>query len=83
MLARPVAVDQVDRLGVELVQGRVVEDQDAVALVDQRLGLALEGLGVGLEAVEEPGEGVVGRRVGGRRLAPGGLAAAGRPGAWR
>ena len=79
VLARPVAMDRLDLLGVELVERGVVEDQDAVVLLDQRLDLAVEGLGVGLEPVEQPGVGVVGGRVAGRRLAPRGLAAAGRP----
>jgi hypothetical protein len=35
MLARPVAADQPDLLGVGLVERRVVEDQDAAGAVDQ------------------------------------------------
>ena len=58
------AADQFDPLGVGLVQGRVVEDRKAALAVNQRAGLPLEDLGVGLDPAEEPGEGVMRRGVG-------------------
>jgi hypothetical protein len=45
-------VDRLDLPGVELVEGGVVEDQDALVLLEKGLDLAPERLGVGLEAVE-------------------------------
>ena len=60
VLARPVAADQVDLPGVGLVQGGVVEDQDAAVDVNQGSRLLPEVLGVGLQAGQQPGEGVVG-----------------------
>ena len=58
VLAGPVAGDQLDGLGVGLVEGRVVDDEDAVVAADVVPGLAPEHLGVGFEAVQESGEGV-------------------------
>ena len=64
VLARPVPADQVDLAGVGLVQGGVVEDQDAVVEADLGPGLLPEGLGVGLQAGQQAVEGVMGRRGG-------------------
>ena len=64
VLAGPVAGDELDGLGVRLVEGRVVDDEDAVVEADVVPGLAPERLGVGLEAVQQSGEGVVGRGSG-------------------
>lgn len=61
MLAGPVAADQLDLLGIGLVQGRVIQDQDAALAVDQRPGLLPEGLGVRFDPAQQPGEAVVGR----------------------
>ena len=58
------AADQPHVLGVRLVEDRVVEDQDAVGLADQRPDLVPEGFGVGFEPVQQAGEGVVGGGVG-------------------
>jgi hypothetical protein len=80
VLTRPVAADQVDLLGVVLVQSRVVEDEQAPLAVDHRAGLVPERGGVGLQPMQEPGEGVVGRRVGRFRLHRGGLRTAERSG---
>jgi hypothetical protein len=55
---------------VGLVEHAVVDDQDAAVAGDQRLDLAPEGLGVRLQPVQEPGEGVVGRGVGPGRAGP-------------
>ena len=63
VLAGPVAGDQSDGLGVRLVEGRVVDDEDAVVEADVVPGLAPEFGRVGFEAVEQAGEGVVGRGV--------------------
>jgi len=57
--ARPVVGDQGGVPGGEVVERRVVEDQDALVLDDEGFGLLPEGLGVGLEAVQEPGEGIM------------------------
>ena len=65
--------DQFDRLGIGLVQRRVVEDQDPVGAADQGPGLLPQRLGVGLGAVEQAAEGVVGRGVFAWRLHAGGL----------
>ncbi len=67
---------QLDPFGVVLVQGRVVEDQQAPLAMDQGPGLAPERGGVGLQPVKEPGEGVVGRGIGRFGLHRGGLRAA-------
>jgi hypothetical protein len=74
VLARPVAMDRLDRLGVELVEGRVVEDQDAIGLVDQRLDLSVEDLGVGLDSVKHASIGVMCGWVASGRLTASGLA---------
>ena len=75
VLARPVPADQVHLPGVGLVQGGVVQDQDAVAGPDVGAGLLPEGLGVGLQAGQQAGEGVVGGRGGAVRLDAGRLGA--------
>jgi len=61
VLARPVVGDQVDLAGVQLVVGAVVDDEHALVLLDQRLGLVPEGPGVGFLPVQQPRERVVGR----------------------
>jgi len=61
MRARPVPGDRLDRAGVELGQSRVVDHQHPASPHDERLGLGPERLGVGLEAVEQPSERIVGR----------------------
>lgn len=71
------AMDRLDLLGVELVRGGIVEDQDPIPLVNQGFGLAVEGLRIGFEAVEQSGGGVMGRGISCRGLAAGGLAATG------
>lgn len=63
VLAGPVAGDELDRLGVGLVEGRVIDDEDAVVEADVVPGLAPQFGRVGLEAVQQAGEGVVGRGV--------------------
>jgi hypothetical protein len=75
VLAGPVAGDQVDRLGVGLVQGRIVKDQQTAPAVDQRVSLPPQDLGVGLQAEQEPRERVMGRRVESLGLHLGGLRA--------
>jgi hypothetical protein len=80
MPGRPVAGYQLDLPGVELVEGRVVEDQQPAVGVDHGPGLLPERGGVGLEAMEQPGEGVVGRGIGRLRLHGGGLGAGECPG---
>jgi hypothetical protein len=77
MLARPVAGDEGDLVGVGLVQGRVIDDQDAARLPHGGLDLGPEGRGVGLEPVQQPGEGVVRRRPRSVGLHGGGLGAGG------
>jgi hypothetical protein len=47
VLARPVAGDHLDVLGVVLVERRVVDDEHALGLLDQRLGLVPEVSGSG------------------------------------
>jgi len=75
-----VAPDQFDEKGVRLVQYAVVEDQHAVVEADLGARLLPEGFRVGLQAVQQAGEGVVGGaarplRLDARRL--GALAALG------
>ena len=83
VLAGPVAADEVDVAGVRLVQHGVVQDQDAGREIDLGLRLLPERLGVRLEAVQQAGEGVVGRRAGPGRLDAGGLDARWPPSGWR
>ena len=73
VLAGPVPGDQVDRLGIRFVERRIVDDQHAAGAVDQGPGFLPEGLRVGLQAEQEPGEGVVGWGIAGLRLHLGGL----------
>src|SRR2546421_487200 len=60
MLARPVALDQVDAPRVGLVQHGVIQDQNAGTQDYLGLRLAPEGVGIGFEAMQQPREGVVG-----------------------
>ena len=53
VLAGPAPGDQFHRLGIGLVQGRIVQDEDAPLAIDQGAGLPPQGLGVGLQAVQE------------------------------
>ena len=46
---------------MRLVQHGVVDDEHAAAFADQRADFLPQRGGVGLEAVQQPGEGVVGR----------------------
>src|SRR5262245_36096767 len=80
VLARPVAADQLDELSVGLVQHAIIDDQDASGQIDLSPGLLPEGFRVGLEAVQQPGEGVVGGGLGATRLDAGGFRGAGRLG---
>jgi len=63
MLARPVMGDQLDGLGIGLIEGRVVNDENPGGEPDLGSGLPPEFFGVGFEAGQESAEGVVGRRV--------------------
>jgi hypothetical protein len=53
MLPRPVTDHQLDVLGMRLVEGRVVDDEDALGLLDQWFGLIPERLGIGFKAMEQ------------------------------
>lgn len=59
MLARPVAADQLDLTGREMVQRRIVKDQEAI--IERHFGLSLvpQGLRVWLQAMEQAGKGIV------------------------
>jgi hypothetical protein len=61
VLARPVASDQFDSLGVRFVEGGVVGDKNALGQVHLHLRLLPEGFGIRFEAVQQPCEGVMGR----------------------
>jgi hypothetical protein len=68
VLARPVPADQAHLPGVGLVQGGVVQDQDALVELDLGAGLLPEGFGIGLQTRQQAAEGVVGGRGGARGL---------------
>ena len=63
VLARPVPLHPVDPLGVRFVQRRVVDHQNTPAPLDLFGCFAPERGGVGLQAMRQPGKGIVrGRR---------------------
>ena len=73
MLARPMAMNQFDFLGIRLVERGIVEDQKAALTVDMLLGLAPERRGIGFEPLEEAGQRIVGSTARSIRLHPGGF----------
>ena len=50
-----------DVSSVEMIERRIVEDEDALVRLDERFSLLPEDLGIGLLAVQEPVERIVGR----------------------
>ena len=68
MLARPVPGDQVHLPGVGFVERRVVTDEDAFRSINERGDFLPQSGGIGFEAVQEAGEGIVGGRIGAARL---------------
>ena len=75
VFAAPVVGDEFYSLCVGLVQGGVVQHQQALLLFHHSLGLPPEGLRVWRLPPQETGEGVVGRLPRPLGLAPGGLGA--------
>ena len=63
------AVHGLDLLGVKLVEGGVIQDQNAAILVNEGLDLLVESFGIGFEPEEQPGVRVVSWRVVRKRLA--------------
>ncbi len=60
MFARPVPMDEGNLLGTRLVERAVVHDQHAARTIHERGDLLPESGGIGFEAVQKPGEGIVG-----------------------
>ena len=61
VLARPVAMDQRNLLGIGFVEGSVVDDQETIMQDDMLLCLVPERRGIGSEAMEEAGQGIMSR----------------------
>ncbi len=61
MCARPVAVNQFNVLRIGLIQGRVIHNQQPAVQHDVLLRLLPEGRRIRREAVEEAGQGIMGR----------------------
>ncbi|CAA9345294.1 MAG: hypothetical protein AVDCRST_MAG93-6855 [uncultured Chloroflexia bacterium] len=59
MLARPVTMDQFDSPGIGLVQGGVIDNQETIMQRDVLFGLIPERCWVGVEAMEQAGQGVM------------------------
>lgn len=76
VLAGPMPVDWHDLLGVKLVESRIIQNQNALVLVDQWLDLSIERFGVGFEPMKQSGVSVVSGGVIGGGLAPSRLTAA-------
>ena len=68
VLARPMAMDERDVLGIGLVQRRVVNDQEPVVQDDMLLGLHPERRWIRLQALKEAGQRIMGSTAGGVRL---------------
>ena len=66
-------MDQRHFLGIRLVERRIVDDQHAACPIDERSDFLPEGGGIGFEAVQEAGEGIMGRGMGTARLDASGL----------
>ena len=60
MFARPVAMHQLDLLGIRLVERGVVEDQEPIVQDDVLAGLSPERGGVGSKALEQASERIMG-----------------------
>src|SRR3954451_9942557 len=75
VLARPVAMDEGNLLGIRLVERSIVDDQETIMQDDMLLGFVPERRRIGVEAMEQAGQGIMSsasRRVG---LNPGGFRA--------
>ena len=59
VLARPVTMDQLDVLGIRFVECRIIDDE-AIMKGDMLLGLVPERSGIGVESVEQTGQGLMG-----------------------
>ena len=60
VLARPVTMDQLDVLGIRFVECRIIDDEEAIMKGDMFLGLVPERSGIGVESVEQTGQGIMG-----------------------
>ncbi len=56
VLARPVLPDQFDRARVGLVQGCIIDDQEAGIQPNMGRGLVPQAIGVGIKPMEQAGE---------------------------
>ena len=60
MFPGPMTRDQLQVSGVGLIEGRIINDQDTGSSTHLGLNFVPKGIGVGFEAVQQSGEGIVG-----------------------
>ena len=70
MLARPVPLDQRDFLSIRFVQRRIIDHQHPTVPLNLSGGFPPERRGIRFQAVQQPGEGIMGRHRAPLRLHP-------------
>jgi hypothetical protein len=63
MFTGPMPMDWFDILGVKLVEGRIIQDQNAVVFTDQGLDFAVEGFRIGSEPMQQARVSIVSWRI--------------------